>query len=147
MTDPQHRFAQVDAFGLRHSLTYRVLTERLAVCQLAADAIVPQWALAGGFFCVMRNSDELSVVCEEGRVTPGIRVETGWAALKLEGPFPFSMTGVLASFVQPLAEAGIPVFAISTFDTDYVLVKRDTLEAAEAALRNAGHQSAATTAT
>jgi len=60
-------------------------------------------------------------------------------ALKLEGPFPFAMTGVLASFVQPLAEAEIPIFAISTFDTDYVLVKSEDLDAALAALSAAGH--------
>ncbi len=66
-------------------------------------------------------------------------VERGWVALKLEGPFPFSMTGVLASFVRPLAEAQIPVFAISTFDTDYVLIKRENLEQAAAALGAAGH--------
>ena len=67
-------------------------------------------------------------------------VEAGWAAFKLDGPFPFSMTGVLASFLQPLAEAQIPIFAISTFDTDYVLVKEENLARASAALRAAGHE-------
>ena len=66
--------------------------------------------------------------------------ELGWIALKLEGPFPFSMTGVLASFVQPLAEAQIPIFAISTFDTDYVLIKDERREPTLRALRTAGHQ-------
>jgi len=67
-------------------------------------------------------------------------VERGWVGLKLEGPFPFSMTGVLASFLQPLADAQIPIFAISTFDTDYVLIKRENLEQAVAALGAAGHE-------
>ena len=67
-------------------------------------------------------------------------VEAGWAAFKLDGPFPFSMTGVLASFLQPLAEAQIPIFAISTFDTDYVLVKEENLARAIAALLAAGHE-------
>jgi uncharacterized protein len=110
------------------------------VCQLAADSPVPSWAQEGGFFCVTRSTGELSVVCEEHRVPEGVRVERGWVALKLEGPFPFSMTGVLASFVEPLAEAKIPIFAISTFDTDYVLVKREDLERAARALSAAGHQ-------
>lgn len=70
----------------------------------------------------------------------GITVERGWIALKLEGPFPFAMTGVLASFIQPLAEAKIPIFAISTFDTDYVLLKSEHLERALATLTAAGHQ-------
>jgi hypothetical protein len=125
---------------LPQHLKYRVLAERLAVCQLAADSPVPSWAQAGGFFSVTRSSDDLSIVCEDHRVPEGIRVERGWVALKLEGPFPFSMTGVLASFLQPLAEAQIPIFAISTFDTDYVLVKREDLERAKKTLAAAGHQ-------
>jgi uncharacterized protein len=125
---------------LPHLLKYRVLPERLAVCQLAADAPVPSWAQEGGFFCVTRSADELSVVCEEHRLPQGVRAERGWVALKLEGPFPFSMTGVLASFLRPLAEGKIPIFAISTFDTDYVLVKREDLERAQEALGTAGHR-------
>jgi hypothetical protein len=116
----------------------------LAVCQLAAETPIPSWALAGGFFSVTRSTDELSIVCEERvcrehLVPAGVRIELGWVALRLEGPFPFSMTGVLASFLEPLAEAKIPIFAISTFDTDYVLVKREDLERAVTALEAAGH--------
>jgi uncharacterized protein len=127
---------------LPHQLKYRVLPERLAVCQLPADAPVPFWAQEGGFLCVTRSPDELSIVCEDQRVPEGVRVERGWVALKLEGPYPFSMTGVLTSFLQPLAEAKIPIFAISTFDTDYVLVKREDLERAKKALAATGHRSA-----
>jgi uncharacterized protein len=135
---------------LPHNLKYRVLPERLAVCRLASDAHIPAWALAGGFFCVVRTPDELSIVCTEDacskdlctedRMGNGATVERGWVALKLEGPFPFSMTGVLASFVQPLAQAEIPIFAISTFDTDYVLIKRENLKGAVIALGAAGHE-------
>jgi len=70
----------------------------------------------------------------------GIAVENGWVAFELEGPFPFAMTGVLASFIQPLAEAAIPIFAVSTFDTDYVLIKNENLKVALTALGEAGHQ-------
>jgi uncharacterized protein len=126
-------------------LKYRVLVERLAVCRLDFDARVPAWALDGAFFCVVRTPDELSIVCTEevcteDRMPDGASAERGWRALKLEGPFPFSMTGVLASFVQPLAGAEIPIFAISTFDTDYVLIKRGNLEQALVALAAAGHE-------
>jgi len=115
------------------------------VCRLASHAQIPAWALEAGFFCVVRTHDELSIVCPEDACTgngmPDNKlVERGWLALKLEGPFPFSMTGVLASFVPPLAEAQIPIFAISTFDTDYVLIKRDNLEQAVTALAAAGHE-------
>jgi hypothetical protein len=130
---------------LPHHLKYRVLLQRLAVCRLASDARIPGWALQGGFFCVVRTLDELSMVCSEDictedRISDGAPVERGWVALKLEGPFPFSMTGVLASFVEPLAAAQIPIFAISTFDTDYVLIKRTNLEQAVSALGAAGHE-------
>jgi hypothetical protein len=130
---------------LHHNLKFRVLAERLAVCRLASDARVPAWALDGAFFCLVRTHEELSIVCTEevcteDRMAGGLSLERGWRALKLEGPFPFSMTGVLASFAQPLAEAKIPIFAISTFDTDYVLVKCGNLEQAVVALAAAGHE-------
>jgi hypothetical protein len=119
--------------------------ERLAVCRFASDARVPAWALEGRFFCLIRTGDELSIVCtedvcREDRMPDGALAERGWVALKLEGPFPFSTTGVLASFLQPLAEAQVPIFAISTFDTDCVLIKRENLEQAVVALGAAGHE-------
>jgi hypothetical protein len=117
----------------------------LAVCQLAPGADIPAWASNAELFCATRTRDELSIVvmeesCPEEVRTKEVRIERGWIALKLEGPFPFSMTGVLASFLQPLAEAQIPIFAISTFDTDYVLIKRDNLERAIRALSAAGQE-------
>jgi hypothetical protein len=132
-------------FLITHTLKYRVLMERLAVCRLASDARVPAWALEGEFFCVVHTRDELSIVCTEDvcaehPMPDGTPAERGWVALKLEGPFPLSMTGVLTSFLQPLAEARIPIFAISTFDTDYVLIKRENLQQAVAALGAAGHE-------
>jgi hypothetical protein len=107
--------------------------------------------MEGEFFCVVRTREEVSVVCSEDACHDGdaahahnaIKVERGWVALKLEGPFPFAMTGVLASVLAPLAEAKIPIFAISTFDTDYVLLKSADLEGARKALRAAGHQEVA----
>ena len=115
------------------------------MCRFTSDARIPAWTLEDGFFCVVRTRDELSIVCgedvcREDRMPDGALAERGWVALKLEGPFPLSMTGVLASFLQPLAEAQIPIFAISTFDTDYVLIKRENLERAVAALGAAGHE-------
>lgn len=113
------------------------------MCQLAAGTPVPVWAIGGEFFCVTRTAEELSIVCEEARVPEGVRNERDWVGLKLEGPFPFSMTGVLTSFLEPLAEAGIPIFAVSTFDTDYVLMKREKLEQAVDVLGRAGHEKVA----
>jgi len=111
-----------------------------AVCRLAAGASVPDWALHGRFCSVTRTADELSVVCPEDQVPPEVQHENQWACLKLEGPFPFSETGILTSFVQPLSERAIPIFAVSTFDTDYVLVKEGWIEKALEVLTKAGHQ-------
>ena len=109
------------------------------MCRLGGSESIPPWATEGRFFCVVRATDELSIVVSEDLVPENVRCELGWIALKLEGPFPFSMTGVLASFLNPLAEAQVSIFAVSTFDTDYVLIKREQLDEARAALAATGH--------
>lgn len=124
----------------RHRLKFSRVPGAFAVCRLPAGAALPTWASTGKFFSISRTSDELSIVCHEAQVPPEIRHENGWACLKLHGSFPFSETGILSSFVQPLAERAIPIFAISTFDTDYVLVKNDWLGRAVEALTEAGHK-------
>jgi hypothetical protein len=121
-------------------LRLRVLDEHLSVCRLHPGSGVSEWAVTGGFLSVTRTRDELSVVCPEAEVPEGVRSEGGWRALGLEGPFEFSEVGVLASVAAPLAEAGVGIFAMSTFDTDYVLVKEEQLESAVAALRGRGHE-------
>jgi hypothetical protein len=122
------------------ALTFRQLSERFMICRLTADVPLPAWVPSGPFVSITRTHDEVSIVCPEQHPLPDVKCETGWVALKLEGPFPFSQTGILASFLHPLAEGHIPVFAVSTFDTDYVLIKQENLEAALHALADAGHQ-------
>jgi hypothetical protein len=114
-----------------------VLPGTLSVCRLHASERVPSWALElhEGFVSITRTPDELSIVCPEEAVAPDTESEDGWRALVVPGPIPFSQTGVLAALANPLAAAGIPIFAISTFDTDYVLVREPDLERALAALR------------
>ncbi|THF86549.1 ACT domain-containing protein [Deinococcus sp. KSM4-11] len=118
-------------------LTLSVLPLTFAVCRFAPDAPLPP--LGGTLFSVTRTADELSLVCEDTLIPAGARAEGGWVALKLHGPFEFSLTGILAAVLNPLKGAGVGIFAISTFDTDYVLVKRERLDAALDALRAAGH--------
>jgi hypothetical protein len=110
-----------------------------AVCRLDAAADVPSWA-RGGFVSITRTADELSIVCAEGDVPSDVAAERRWRALRVEGPIPFDVTGVAAALVAPLADAGISVFLIATFDTDYLLVKSAVWERAVDVLRSAGHE-------
>lgn len=113
-----------------------------AICRLSAKAAVPGWAETG-FSSVTRTADELSIVCEERRLPADLtgieQLERGWVLLKLHGPLPLDAVGVLASVAGPLADAAISLFAVSTFDTDYVLVERGHAKEAIAALTLAGH--------
>ncbi len=117
-----------------------VLEETFAVCRLDARAEIPGWATVAGFCSVTRTKDELSVVCPVKYVPNKVKFERGWRALKMEGPLDFSLVGVLAGISCSLAEAGVPIFAISTYDTDYVLVKEERLDCAIAALRRQGYE-------
>ncbi len=115
-----------------------------AICRLPADALLPDWALApsradGGFVSVSRTRDELSVTCLASSVPPGVRAESGWTCFKVAGPLDFSEVGILASLATPLAAAGIGIFVVSTFDTDYLLVKSASRDRAIATLTGAGH--------
>lgn len=117
-----------------------VLPGRLAVCRLPAGAEAPALPVARPLAAVVRRFDELTVVCAEEDAPPGARVQGGWRALELAGQFDLTGTvGVVAALAAPLAEAGVSVFVVSTFDTDVVLVQEAALEAAVAALLRAGH--------
>jgi hypothetical protein len=126
--------------NLTRRLELSFLPERFAISRLAADAPIPEWATQGAFFSVTRTGDELSLVTEFSRVPPGFQSQPGWRVLKVHGPLVLSEIGVLASLAAPLAEAKISLFAVSTFDTDYLLVASETLSAAVAALERAGHR-------
>jgi hypothetical protein len=121
-----------------------LLPPTFAICRLDPLDAIPVWALTGSFFTITRTDEELSIVCEEAVIDPEhgfthIKIEPGWRCLKLHGPIPFETTGVIASLTKPLAEAGISVSPIATYDTDYLFVKSDRLQDAVAALRAAGH--------
>lgn len=121
----------------RRRLGLVILDDRPAVCKLDRGGGVPSWATRGGFFSVTRTHDELSVVCHESLVPEGVKAESGWRVLRVAGAMDFSVVGVLASLTGPLAEAGVALFALSTFDTDYLLVKDHDLGRAIEALRAA----------
>jgi len=116
-----------------------VLPELLAVCLLPAGATLPEWAQQNDLLAAIRDSDELTIVCAQKFIPPGIQVERGWRALKVRGPLEFSLIGVLAELSARLAQAGVSIFALSTYSTDYILVKDELLGRAIQALRSGGH--------
>ena len=120
----------------------RVLSDRLAVCRLPLQATWPVPPAGPSFFVAARTAEEISVVCTQDAAPdhPEVRIEPDWRALEVVGPLDFKMVGLLASIAGPLSEVGVSVFVVSTFDTDYVLVRAESLEAAVTALRAAGHE-------
>ena len=121
-------------------LRYSLLPETYAIARLDPTAAVPPGVLDGpGFTTVSRTAEELSLVCPESRMPPADRVEGGWRALRLHGPFAIDEVGILSALLAPLAAARIGIFAISTFDTDTLLVKAEALATARAVLADAGH--------
>jgi hypothetical protein len=120
-------------------LQLALLPETLAICRLEIDAQVPAWGLDGSFVNITRTEKELSIVCPQSQVPDGVKRDEGWRCLKVQETLDVSVTGVLASLTTPLAFEGISVFAISTYDTDYFLVKQRFLEKAMTVLIRSGH--------
>ena len=121
------------------ALTLRELAGAFSVLQFTPDEPLPAWVATSTFYSVTKTPTELSIVCETSAVKPGAaRDEAGWRAFVVDGPLDFALTGILSSIAAPLAEAGMSIFALSTFDTDYVLVKAARFADAMAALTAAG---------
>jgi hypothetical protein len=122
------------------SMQLEAVEVRLAVCRLDAGSDVPPWVdQSREFTSVTRTMDELSVVCALDHVPKGVPMEGPWRAFKVKGPIVMTLIGVVAALANPLAAAGISIFAISTFDTDYILVHEPDFDAAVGALTQAGH--------
>jgi len=111
-------------------LTLRIYKPDLAICRLPPASPIPAWIGDEEFVSVTRTPDELSIVCHEALVPGEVKAERNWRMLGVNGPLDFAMTGVLASLAGPLSDAGIAVFVISTYDTDYLLVKEDHFDRA-----------------
>ena len=120
-------------------LPLTILRDSFAICRLRPDESIPSWALSGGFCSLTRTPDELSIVCAQELVPEGVEAVRGWKSLKVEGKLDFNLVGVLSSLASSLARVGVSTFVISTYETDYLLVKESDLDRAVAALRKAGH--------
>lgn len=115
------------------ALTMKLMKGLYGVCRLKRDAVIPGWASQGSFYSITKTSDELSVVCSQDNIPKGVMCEKDWRILRVEGPLDFSLIGILSSISTILAKKGISIFAVSTYDTDYILVKdKDTGSAIEA---------------
>jgi hypothetical protein len=125
---------------IRDKVVLSVLPDRFAVCQLGVGEVVPGWAQGARLFSITRTAEELSIVCEAAGVPESVTAERGWRALKVRGPLAFAMIGVLAELAHILAVAQVSIFVLSTYDTDYVLVKEEKLAQAVAALQREGHR-------
>ena len=126
-------------------IALRVRPERLAICQLPPDA-VPHWGeLGSGLWAVAHTEGELSLVLPEDSIQPdwadtgSARTERGWRCLEVIGPLELSLTGVLAQLSAPLAKAEVPIFVVSTYHTDQILVREAHLTRAVAALTGQGY--------
>jgi hypothetical protein len=122
------------------TLTLTLLDPTFIIHRLQPDAEIPPLALRSSFFAITRTEDELSLVLPDSLNIQSDRSDAGWACFRVEGPLEFNLVGVLAGIAGVLAEASIPIFALSTFDTDYILVKWEQARAAQDALTSAGYQ-------
>ena len=122
-------------------LQLELLPGQYAACRLSTAEAVPEWVpQAGALVVVARTSHELSIVCDEAAVPAGLRAERGFRALMVAGPLPLEAIGIMAGIASALADAAIPLLAISTFDTDYVLVRESRVEDAMEALHSRGYR-------
>jgi len=111
-------------------LTMKLLKETFGVCRLNKDELIPEWAKSSVFYSVTKTADELSIVCPQNNIPRDVKCENDWRILKVEGPLDFSLIGIIASISTILAHEKISIFAISTFDTDYILVKNNDIDKA-----------------
>ena len=118
----------------------KILPDRMAVCRFDPAAAIPDWIAEIGFYSIIRTEEELTIVCPETHIAPGISSEAGWRCFRVQGPLDFSEIGIIFSLTRPLAENGVSVFVISTYNTDYLMVKDNDLAKAIDALTAEGHE-------
>jgi len=126
--------------SVEHQVVFSVSDEKYCVAKLPPNTPLPCLEQGSSFFSVTRTEEELSLVCAESLAPAGAEIERNWRSIKVQGPFQFSLKGVLLSLLSPLSEANVAVFAVSTYDTDYLFVKQRDLACAIQALEEAGHR-------
>jgi hypothetical protein len=120
------------------NFTLELLTDTFAICRLDPDAPIPDWA-QGDFVSITRTQEELSIVCRREDVRDDVQAERGWRCLRIVGKLDFSLVGVIANITKVLADVGLSVFVMSTYDTDYFLVRQQDVDQTVGVLKDAGH--------
>lgn len=108
-----------------------ILPEKLGICHITKHFPIPEWVKEAFFSSITRTRDELSIVCPQEKIPKGVMFEKDWRAFRLEGVIDMHSVGVIASLSKPLADAGISIFNVSTYETNYVLVEEKNLEKAK----------------
>jgi len=121
-------------------LTLTLLPEMFGICRFRPSEKIPEWVLESAFFSITRTSRELSIVCPDRRIPAGVASSRRWRAMSVKGALDFTEIGIIASLAVPLKEARVPIFVISTFDTDYLLVREQHLKTAVEVLSHEGHR-------
>ncbi len=121
-------------------ITLKKLDQEFTICKLTPDATIPDWIWASSLYSISKTADELSLICEQDKIAPypNMLQSNDWKCLQVLGPLDFSLTGILSSIAQPLAENKISIFALSTYDTDYILVKKENFIRAQEVLEGSG---------
>jgi uncharacterized protein len=125
---------------MTHKLLIRLVDAEYAITRLNIGTPLPEWLMGPGFWTVSSSREEMTLVCRAARIPPGVQSSGGWRCLRIEQHFSFEVPGVLASVLNPLTEAGVGIFANSTFSTDYVFIMGSDLDKAVAALKAHGHE-------
>ena len=120
-------------------LVMTLFEKTFCVCRLNSKEEIPSWALKNEFYSITKTFEELSVVCVQENIPENVKCERDWRILKVEGPLDFSIVGILSAISSILARVGVSIFAISTFDTDYILVKEKDIDEAVKALAEEGY--------
>ena len=122
------------------NLVFSVLSETFTIHKLSPDVSIPKEILKSNYYSVSKTENELSVVCSELIKVQSLQSSKGWKCIKVKGPLDFNLTGILASISDILRKTNISIFAISTFDTDYILVRTHDFSSDTTKLRQAGYK-------
>ena len=123
----------------QRQLRISLLKDKYGICSLPNTAPIPEWALKQSLVSITRTKKELTIVCPQDVIPSQCKSDLNWRCFRLDGTFDLNQIGVISSISAPLAQNGISIYVISTYDTDYFLVQQENLEQTISALSNSGH--------